>query len=130
MEQNNLSYTVTTEKDFETAVKAVEEATAAEGMKIQHVHDVQATLQSKGYDSKPLKIIEICNARYAHEVLARDVMISLMMPCKVNVYTREGKTYISALRPTMLAEFFPHAGLKEIANQVDAKIRAIVDASR
>ncbi|BCV21404.1 DUF302 domain-containing protein [Moorella sp. Hama-1] len=130
MEQQDLSYTVTTDKDFADAVRAVEEATAAQGMKVQHVHDVQATLKSKGYDSEPLKIIEICNARYAHEVLARDVMISLMMPCKVNVYTREGKTYISALRPTMLAEFFPHADLKEVANQVDAKIRAIVDAAR
>ncbi|MGI9862560.1 DUF302 domain-containing protein [Moorella naiadis] len=130
MEQQDLSYTVTTDKDFAAAVKAVEEATAAQGMKVQHVHDVQATLKSKGYDSEPLKIIEICNARYAHEVLARDVMISLMMPCKVNVYTREGKTYISALRPTMLAEFFPQADLKEVANQVDAQIRGIVDAAR
>jgi len=130
MEQQDLSYTVTTAKDFEAAVKAVEEAAATQGMKVQHVHDVQVTLRSNGYDSDPLKIIEICNARYAHEVLAKDILISLMMPCKINVYVRDGKTYISALRPTLLAQFFPHAELKEVANQVDAKIRAIVDAAR
>ncbi|AOQ23989.1 hypothetical protein MTAT_06270 [Moorella thermoacetica] len=130
MEQPDLSYTVTTARDFEAAVKAVEEATAAQGMKVQHVHDVQATLRSKGYDSDPLKIIEICNARYAHEVLAKDVLISLMMPCKINVYVRDGKTYISALRPTMLAQFFPHARLEEVAREVDTKIRTIVEAAR
>ncbi|SMB91819.1 Uncharacterized conserved protein, DUF302 family [Thermanaeromonas toyohensis ToBE] len=130
MEQQDLSYTVTTAKDFEAAVKAVEEAAATQGMKVQHVHDVQVTLRSNGYASDPLKIIEICNARYAHEVLAKDILISLMMPCKINVYVRDGKTYISALRPTLLAQFFPHAELKEVANQVDAKIRAIVDAAR
>ncbi|GAF27038.1 DUF302 domain-containing protein [Neomoorella thermoacetica] len=130
MEQPDFSYTVTTARDFEAAVKAVEEATAAQGMKVQHVHDVQATLRSKGYDSDPLKIIEICNARYAHEVLAKDVLISLMMPCKINVYVRDGKTYISALRPTMLAQFFPHARLEEVAREVDTKIRTIVEAAR
>lgn len=130
MEQQDLSYTVTTARDFEAAVKAVEEATAAQGMKVQHVHDVQATLRGKGYDSAPLKIIEICNARYAHEVLAKDVLISLMMPCKVNVYVRDGQTYISALRPTVLAQFFPHAGLEEVAREVDKTIRSIVDAAR
>lgn len=130
MEQPDFSYTVTTARDFEAAVKAVEEATAAQGMKVQHVHDVQATLRSKGYDSDPLKIIEICNARYAHEVLAKDVLISLMMPCKINVYVRDGKTFISALRPTMLAQFFPHARLEEVAREVDTKIRTIVEAAR
>ncbi|OIQ61890.1 hypothetical protein MTCOM_12340 [Moorella thermoacetica] len=130
MEQPDFSYTVTTARDFEAAVKAVEEATAAQGMKVQHVHDVQATLRSKGYDSDPLKIIEICNARYAHEVLAKDVLVSLMMPCKINVYVRDGKTYISALRPTMLAQFFPHARLEEVAREVDTKIRTIVEAAR
>ncbi|AKX94038.1 DUF302 domain-containing protein [Neomoorella thermoacetica] len=130
MEQPDFSYTVTTARDFEAAVKAVEEATAAQGMKVQHVHDVQATLRSKGYDSDPLKIIEICNARYAHEVLAKDILISLMMPCKINVYVRDGKTYISALRPTMLAQFFPHARLEEVAREVDTKIRTIVEAAR
>ncbi|CEP67636.1 Uncharacterised conserved protein UCP021774 [Moorella glycerini] len=130
MDYQDISYTVTTDKDFAAAVAAVEEATAIQGMKVQHIHDVQATLKSKGYDSEPLKIIEICNARYAHEVLAKNVLISLMMPCKINVYTKEGKTYISALRPTMLASFYPQAGLEEIASQVDAKIRAVVDAAR
>lgn len=130
MEQPDFSYTVTTARDFEAAVKAVEEATAAQGMKVQHVHDVQATLRSKGYDSDPLKIIEICNARYAHEVLAKDVLVSLMMPCKINVYVRDGKTYISALRPTMLAQFFPNARLEEVAREVDTKIRTIVEAAR
>ncbi|WP_258360542.1 DUF302 domain-containing protein [Moorella sulfitireducens] len=130
MVQQEMSYTVTTDKDFAAAVASVEEATTAQGMKVLHIHDVQATLQSKGYSIEPLKIIEICNARYAYEVLAKDVLISLMMPCKINVYTRDGKTYISALRPTMLAKFYPEAGLEEIASQVDAKIRAIVDAAR
>ncbi|WP_338835023.1 hypothetical protein MHLNE_13220 [Moorella humiferrea] len=129
MTTQGMYYTVATDKGFDAAVASVEDATTAQGMKVLHIHDVQATLQSKGYVVEPLKIIEICNAHYAYEVLAKDVMISLMMPCKINVFTREGQTYISALRPTMLAKFFPGAGVDEIALQVDAKIRAIVDAA-
>lgn len=129
MPQQEIYYTVTADKEFDAAVASVEEATAAQGMKVLHIHDVQATLQSKGFIIEPLKIIELCNAQSAYAVLTKDVMISLMMPCKINVFVKEGKTYISALRPTMLAAFYPAAGVEEIAMEVDAKIRAIVDAA-
>lgn len=122
-----MHYTVKSTKAFEDAVQAVETRCAANGFRVQHIHDVQATLKSKGYELGPLKIIEVCDAPHAHAVLSRDLMISLMMPCKINVYTRNGETFISGLRPTMLAQFFPAAGLEEIAQEVDAIIRRVVD---
>lgn len=124
------AYTVTTDKSFAEAVAAVEAQCAEKNFRIQHVHDVQAVMASKGYEIEPLKIIEICNVKYAHQVLSKDILISLMMPCKINVYTVAGKTYISALRPTVLASFFPEADLDEVAAEVDRLICSIVDGAR
>jgi uncharacterized protein (DUF302 family) len=121
------AYTVCTPKAFDDAVAVVERKVAEKGMRVQHVHDVQATLASKGYQIKPLKIIEVCDAPHAHAVLSKDVMISLMMPCKINVFVRDGTTWITALRPTMLAQFFPEAGLDTVAREVDAILVSIVD---
>lgn len=130
MPELEFAYPVPTDKSFADAVQAVEEKCAANNMRVQHIHDVQATLAGKGYQIEPLKIIEICDAPHAYQVLSRDKMISLMMPCKINVLVKDGQTYISALRPTILARFFPHADLAEVAAEVDTIICRIVDTAR
>ena len=72
----NFQYTVETKKSFEEAVSAVEQNTAAKGFRVLHTHDVTATLAEKGFQREPLKIVEICNAKYAHEVLQKDINVA------------------------------------------------------
>jgi uncharacterized protein (DUF302 family) len=128
--ERNFEYTVGTAKSFDEAVEAVVQKTAEKGFRVLHVHDVAATLAEKGLVRDPLKIVEVCNAKYAHRVLQADVSVALFMPCKINVYTEDGQTVISALRPAMMAQFFPGSGIEETANEVEGIVRAIVDESR
>jgi len=123
-------YTVETPKSFEEAVEAVLAKTREKGFGVLHVHDVQATLAAKGFARGPLKIIEICNPKHAYDVLEKDVKIALMLPCPVSVYTEGGKTWISTLRPNVISQFYPQAGLEETASAVDRAILAIVDESK
>ncbi len=120
-------YTVETKKSFDDAVAAVEAKSREKGFGVLHVHDVKATLAAKGFDREPLKIIEICNAKYAHQVLAKDIKISLMLPCPISVYREGGKTFISTLRPKVISDFYPQAGIEAIAAEVDRTVLAIVD---
>ncbi len=123
-------YTVETNKSFDEAVAAIEAKSKEKGFGVLHIHDVKATLASKGFDRESLKIIEICNARYASEVLKKDIKISLMLPCPISVYVEGGKTYISTLMPKVIAEFYPEADIKEIAEDVDRIVLSIVDESK
>lgn len=118
--------TWTTEKSFEDVVSAIEEKAGERGFRVLHTHDVAATLAEKGFPREPLKIIEICNAKYASQVLARDVKVSLMLPCPISVYVQAGKTHISTLLPTSVAEFFPHAGIEELAAEVESIVLKMV----
>jgi uncharacterized protein (DUF302 family) len=122
--------TVTSDKTFENAVAAVEQEAAENGFRVLHTHDVAATLTEKGFPCEPLKIVEICNARYASQVLAKDVKISLMLPCPISVYVAEGKTHISTMLPTSIIEFFPHAGIEELATAVEQIVVQIVEQAR
>ncbi len=130
MKGSELAYTVETEKSVEDAVHAVEEATAARGFRVLGVHDVGAILKEKGFPREPMVIVEICNAKFASAVLEADVNIGTLLPCKVNVYRDGGKTYLSALRPQMLAEFFPVEAVRKTAAEVEKVVTAIVDESR
>ena len=79
---------------------------------------------------EPLKIIEICNAKYASQVLNKDVKISLMLPCPISVYVQGGKTEISTLLPSSIAEFFPRAGIEELAAEVESVVLKIIEEAR
>jgi len=125
-----LGYTCKTEKSFDEAVARIEEVSVARGFRVLHTHDVQATLSEKGFRRGPFKIIEICNSKFAHKVLGVNEDVGLFMPCKINVYTKDNKTIISAMRPELISEFFENSELKETAGEVDAIVRSIVDEVR
>jgi uncharacterized protein (DUF302 family) len=122
-----LGYTCETNKGFDEAVTQLQERIAARGFRVLGIHDLQATLAEKGLDRSPYKIIEICNSKFAYKVLGINEDVGLFMPCKINVYVKNGKTVISAMRPALISEFFQNKELKEVADEVDAIVRSIVD---
>src|SRR4030067_943740 len=123
----DFDYTVTTNKSFDEAVTSVGKETKNAGFKVHHIHNVTATLKEIGFEIEPFKIIEICNAKSAYTVLNADIKIGLFLPCKINVYRKDGKTYISGMRPVILPQFFPNANLGNLPIEVDTIIRGIVD---
>ena len=118
--------TIESPRSFDDTVKAIEQKASEKGFRVLHTHDVAATLAEKGFLRKPLKIIEICNARYASAVLEKNVRVSLMLPCPISVYEQEGKTFVSALLPSRIADFFPGAGMEPIAKEVEKIVLAII----
>ena len=123
-------YTVTTSKDFDEAVAAVETKAQEKGFKVLYIHDVQANLKNKGFEIEPFKTVEICNAKFAYKVLEADKNIGLLMPCKINVYREAGRTIISAMRPLVLDQLFPNVDLGELPEEVDTIVKSIVNGAK
>lgn len=126
----NFQYTVNSDKSFDAAVSAVEHKAAEKGFRVLHTHDFAGTLAEKGFTREPLKLVEICNARYANEVLNKDVGVALMLPCPIAVYIKDGKTFISTMRPSALAEFYPDAGIEGTATAVEKTLLEIVEEAK
>lgn len=123
-------YTTTTIKTFNEAAQSVQDEVDKNGMRVLHVHDVQKTLAEKGLEREPFKIIEFCNARFANEFLNKDIKIGLCLPCKINVYIKDGQTFISGMRPIILPQFFPRADLGERPKEIDQIIQNIIDSAK
>jgi uncharacterized protein (DUF302 family) len=126
----NFLYIVETNKPFDETVEAVERKTAEAGFRVLHTHDVAATLAEKGFLREPMKIVEVCNARYASEALAKDIRLAVMLPCPICVYTEKGKTFISTFRPSAMPTFFPEADVASLAAEVDRKVLAIIEEAK
>jgi len=123
-------YTITTTKAFAEAVQSAQDEIAKAGMRVLHVHDVQKTLSEKGFVREPFKIIEFCSAKYANEFLNKDIKIGLCLPCKINVYTKDGQTFISGMRPIVLQQFFPEIDLGDRLKEIDQIIQNIINNTK
>ena len=123
-------YTVETIKNVDDAVAAIEAKAQEKGFCVLYVHDVQATLSAKGFYIEPMKIIEICNAKFANQVLAKDKKISLMLPCPISVFVEYGKTFISAFKPRVLSDYYPGKGIEELAGEVEKIVISLVEEAR
>jgi uncharacterized protein (DUF302 family) len=123
-------YTVESAKSFDEAVQAVESKSAEKNFRVLHTHDVAATLAERGFPRESLKIVEVCNAKYASEVLKADVNTALMLPCPISVYQEAGKTYISTMRPTLMADMYSAPAIANVAAEVEKAVLAIIDEAK
>lgn len=121
-------YTTLTEKSFEEAVNSVLEAIKKRGLRVLHIHDISGMLSSAGFSIEPLNIVEFCSEKFASELLRTDVKMSLIMPCKISVYVNGGKTYISALRPRAIGDFYTE--FMYAAEEEDALNLGIVEEAK
>ncbi len=126
----DFDYTVTSKKSVNETVSAIDEETSKAGFRVLHIHDVTATLKEKGFSIEPYKIIEICNAKNAYSALQADPKIGLFLPCRINVYQKGGKTYISGMRPLLLSQFFPKTDLGNLPIDINTTIKSIIDKSK
>jgi uncharacterized protein (DUF302 family) len=125
-------YTVETEKPFEQAVTDLETAVKQHQFGVLHVHDLGATLRSKGIDfADQCKVFEVCNPQQAAKVLAIDMQLNMALPCRISVFSKNGNTRIGMIRPQqMLAQLSDDPRLATIAAEVEHATRSMIDAAR
>ncbi len=125
----DFAYIVETEKSFDEAVVSVLKAVDQKGWALFQIYDLKERLAAKGFKQQPLKIIEICSGKYANQFLNKNRLISLCIPCKINVMEENGKVKIAGMKPTLISQFFPEVS-KEEALEAEKDIRNIVDNSK
>ncbi|MCL4790833.1 MAG: DUF302 domain-containing protein [Gammaproteobacteria bacterium] len=124
-------YVVDSEKTFEQAAADLDAAVKARQFGVLHVHDLGATLRSKGIDfAEQCKVFEVCNPGQAARVLSADMSMNMALPCRISVYTEKGKTRIGMIRPEpMLGLLSGDPALAAIAREVEVATRGMIDAA-
>ena len=129
MNPNDFAYVVETKKSFDKAVISVLKSVEQKGWALFQIYDVKERLAAKGFEQDNLKIIEICSGKYANQLLNKNRLTSLCMPCKINVLEENGKVKIVGMRPTIISQFFPNATKKDL-EQVENDIIEIINSAK
>lgn len=105
-----------------------EEAAAERKFGVQGIHNVKATLNSKGLPfDRRLYIYEVCNPGAAKRVLDADIRIATALPCRVSIYEEGREIVLETLRPTELIRLFRQPALEGVAKEVEAVIEEIMN---
>lgn len=125
-------YVVESEKTFEQAASDLAEAVVRSGFGVLHVHDLGTTLRSKGIDfTENCKVFEVCNPVQAAKVLSTDMRLNMALPCRISVYTQQGKTRIGMIKPVaMLSALSQDPALQSVAREVEDTTTKIMNAAR
>ena len=125
-------YIVATNKPFEQAATDLEAAAKRHNFGVLHVHDLGATLRSKGIDfPDQCKVFEVCSPQQAAQVMGIDMQLNMALPCRISVYSADGKIHIGMIRPErMLAQLSDDPRLAAIAAAVEHATRTMIDEAR
>lgn len=120
---------VESKKSFEQAATDLEAAVKRNEFGVLHIHDLGNTLRSKGIDFiENCKVFEVCNPVQAGKVLSADMRLNMALPCRISVYTEQGKTRIGMIQPVpMLGALSQDASLIKVAQEVEAKTKKMMD---
>ncbi len=124
---NTYAFIIEVQTDFDQTVTAALSAIEAHHFKTLHIHDVQATLASKGIEHPPYKLIEFCRAPASKKALDIDPLVGLFLPCKIVVFEHDGGIHVAALRPQIIGHFFEDADLQALVTQIDADVKKLME---
>lgn len=129
MNQKEFAYISETQKSFNEAVVSVLKAVEKKGWSLFQIYDLKERLAAKGFDQKQLKIIEICSAKHANSFLNQNKLISLCMPCKINVIEEKNNVKIVGMNPKIMLQLFPEVDIKK-ADEIEKDIKEIIDNAK
>jgi uncharacterized protein (DUF302 family) len=108
--------------------KRLEESAARHKFGILHIHDLKATLESKGIQlGSECRVYDVCNPQAATKALHADMRVSTVLPCRISVFSRDGGCIISTVKPTTLFATTGLEGSESLAAEVETEILAIID---
>ena len=124
----NYYYKKQTALSFTDAIEKTKEVLASEGFGILTEINVKTTLKKKlNQEYGNYVILGACNPVLAFEALTAEKDIGVLLPCNVLVYEDEGVVWVSAIVPSVAMGFVENPLLAPIAEQVDAKLRSVVE---
>jgi uncharacterized protein (DUF302 family) len=125
-------YIVESDKSFVEASADLESAAKRNGFGVLHVHDLGSALRSKGLTFKEeCKVFEVCNPGQAAKVLSADMRLNMALPCRISVFTEQGKTKLGLIKPArMLSALSQDAALLQVAEEVERATIQMVDEAK
>ena len=111
------SYKRAVSRSYAETVEAVERTISSHGFDVVSRHDVRAALEAKGFEIQPLLILNVLAPGARGQ------------SCRLNVYAEGDAVWVSAIRPSVLAQLTDDGAAAGDIGDIEARVIALVDDS-
>ncbi|HHB93412.1 MAG TPA: DUF302 domain-containing protein [Thioploca sp.] len=124
-----MKYIVESEKSVQQASIDLQAAVTNNKFGILHTHDLQATLNKKGFAFKnACKVFEVCNPKIANDVLTSEMDLNMLLPCRISIWEENNQTKIGMVEPTALLALLSNSSeITNIASEVNEIMKKIIN---
>ncbi len=129
MENTNYGFWKIVDYKFDEAIDKVTEALETEGFGVLADLDFKAILKNKlDVDSKPYRVLAVCNPPSAYKVLQSEEQIGLMLPCNIIVYENDNnKIVVASIDPIENMKEIDNAIVQEVATLIKSKLESVIE---
>ena len=114
---------------FDKVLARVEEQLKNEGFGILTKIDVKEKFKEKlDVEFPRYLILGACNPKMAHQAISVEWDVGLLLPCNVILYEKEQKVGVGIIKPTQAMKDIQNDKLKDIATEVETKLRRVFDS--
>lgn len=91
-------YTITTDKSIDLVRNEMESKAKDVGFGVLKEYKFQDILESKGHPiDRDITVFELCNPEAAQKALSSHPEVSVYLPCRISLYSDNGKTTLSTI---------------------------------
>lgn len=129
---HDFMYITGTDKSFDQTVADLKKAVGSHGFGILHIHDFAEIFKQKGVEfDQQCQVFEVCNPAQAKRVLDTDMRLNMALPCRVSVFTDNGEVKVGMVQPEkMITDLSDNEIIRQVATEVDASMRQIIDEAK
>lgn len=121
---------VNSQKSVEEIVNSIQTIAPKYGFGVLHIHNIQNTLKSKGIDfDEECQVLDVCNPKVADGFLSLDITLSVIMPCKISVYSKNGENFIALNSVVQLVDDI-NPDLIDLASSTQEELLKIIDEAK
>ncbi len=125
----NYGFTKELRMGFEQAMDKVKDRLKQAGFGVISEINLRDKFKEKlGIDFKKYMILGACQPASAHKAIEAEENIGLLLPCNVIVYEKGNHVVVSAIKPTVAMKMINNANLSEIAEDVESKLKQVIDS--
>lgn len=121
-------YSVSTSKSLAEIDQSLREAAQRHKFGVLNVLDITQALSSKGIQlGHECRVYDVCNPHAALHALSDDLSASVVLPCRISVFTDGKQATLATVRPTDLMQATGLVGIGELAMEIEREIFAIMN---